>query len=85
MTTLERITRVLERARIDGGWDDENVALKVLEAAREPDAVMKTAGYYASRFAENTTTEDAGDCFRAMIDKARDTTCSPTSSSPDHG
>jgi hypothetical protein len=30
MTMLERITRVLERARIDGGWLDDEVARAVL-------------------------------------------------------
>lgn len=32
MTALERITHILERARIDGGWDDEAVAARVLAA-----------------------------------------------------
>lgn len=30
MTLLQRITAVLERARVAGGWDDEAVARKVL-------------------------------------------------------
>jgi hypothetical protein len=30
MTVLERITTVLERARIAGGWIDEDVAVAVL-------------------------------------------------------
>lgn len=32
MTALERITAVLERARIAGGWIDEEVAKQVLNA-----------------------------------------------------
>jgi hypothetical protein len=32
MTTLERITAILERARVAGGWDDEAVAKAVLDA-----------------------------------------------------
>lgn len=32
MTAVERVTALLERARIDGGWDDEAVARRVLEA-----------------------------------------------------
>lgn len=30
MNALERITEILERARVAGGWDDENVAWSVL-------------------------------------------------------
>lgn len=43
-TLLERITAVLERARIDGGWDDETVARAVLQEMREPTGAMKDAG-----------------------------------------
>jgi hypothetical protein len=32
MTALERVTRVLERARVAGGWIDEDVAAAVLVA-----------------------------------------------------
>jgi hypothetical protein len=30
VNALERVTRVLERARFDGGWIDEDVARRVL-------------------------------------------------------
>jgi hypothetical protein len=30
VTTLERITAILERARVAGGWDDQDVARAVL-------------------------------------------------------
>lgn len=32
MNKLEEVTRIIERARIDGGWDDEIVAEKILDA-----------------------------------------------------
>lgn len=32
MTVLERITAILQQARIAGGWDDEDVAKAVLDA-----------------------------------------------------
>lgn len=32
MTALERVTAVLERHRIAGGWIDETVAVEVLKA-----------------------------------------------------
>jgi hypothetical protein len=32
VTALERVSAVLERARIDGGWIDETVAAAVLAA-----------------------------------------------------
>lgn len=32
MNALERVVAVLHRARIDGGWDDEEVAICVLTA-----------------------------------------------------
>lgn len=32
MTALERVAAILQRARIDGGWDDEVVAHAVLTA-----------------------------------------------------
>lgn len=31
MTALNRVTRILERARVNGGWIDETVAAAVLE------------------------------------------------------
>jgi len=31
MNMLEQLARVIERARIDGGWDDEAVASKILD------------------------------------------------------
>lgn len=41
MTLLERITAVLERARVAGGWIDEDVAAAVLAEMRDPtDAVV---------------------------------------------
>lgn len=30
MTAVERVTRILERARVAGGWIDEDVAVAVL-------------------------------------------------------
>ncbi len=30
MTTLDRIAAILHRARVRGGWDDEDVAAEVL-------------------------------------------------------
>lgn len=70
MTLLERITSVLERARIAGGWDDEAVARRVLVEIREPSSVMKTAGFYTPgiHWGPDATIEDAGDCYRTMID-----------------
>jgi len=31
MNMLERITKLIHRARFDGGWDDEAVASKILD------------------------------------------------------
>lgn len=32
MTVLQRITEILHRARVAGGWDDEDVAKQILRA-----------------------------------------------------
>jgi hypothetical protein len=41
---------------------------KAIAAIREPNATTKTAGYYGARFADGATIEDAGECWRQMID-----------------
>lgn len=64
MTLFERVTAVLENARVAGGWTDEGVARRVLVEMREPDEAMIIAGV---RF------ENIGDMagrYRAMIDAA---------------
>lgn len=75
MTLLERIAAVLERARLDGGWDDEAVAFKVLREMHEPtDAMLDTSGY-----------QDAGDVWRSFINAALNEAPAHTSSEIGHG
>jgi hypothetical protein len=64
MTTLERITAILERARVAGGWDDEAVARAVLAGIREPTAAMKDAVHHSDAYSPER-------CWHAMIDAAR--------------
>lgn len=62
MTMLARITAILERARVAGGWIDEDVAASVLAEMREPTEVMLAAADIAS--------DDATENWQRMIDAA---------------
>ena len=44
MSLLQRITAILERARVAGGWIDEDVARDVLRAIREPGEALLGIG-----------------------------------------
>lgn len=72
MTMLERITGVLERARVAGGWIDEDVARAVLTEIREPTEAMQVAGHNVRN---DPTTGQPTACgtdeiYTAMIDAA---------------
>jgi hypothetical protein len=68
MTALERVIAVLERARVAGGWIDEQVAADVLAELCVPDEAMIAAGTAAEFEGQDT---NALAVWRAMIEAAR--------------
>lgn len=55
MTALDRVTRILERARIAGGWLDDEVARKVLDELGLDDEgkPVDSLGYVAPEWMAN--------------------------------
>lgn len=71
VTLLEHIAAVLHRARLDGGWDDEDVAAKVLREMREPTPRMIDRGGAADDHSTQYVQCESADVhWRAMIDGA---------------
>lgn len=75
MTMLQRITTVLERARVAGGWIDEDVARAVLREMREADEAMITRvmekGPLSLGYADAmNSVKEYTYAWRAMIDAA---------------
>lgn len=64
MTMIQHIAEVLRRSRVDGGWDDEVVAGKVLREMREPDQTMM------DRVAHIAGDDELQECWGGMIDAA---------------
>ena len=54
--------------KLDGTFDLTELACAAIAALREPNVNTKTVGYYGARFADGATIEDAGECWRQMID-----------------
>jgi hypothetical protein len=70
VTTLERITAILERARVAGGWIDEDVAAQVLAEMRRPTEAMTYAAWehLAGAYSHERITE----AVRAMLNERLD-------------
>lgn len=86
MTLLDRIAATLRRARIDGGWDDEAVAERVLREMREPtERMIDAAGAHDDHSTPYVQCEDGGVHRRAMIDAALNEAPARTSSEIGHG
>lgn len=89
VTFLQRISNILHRARVDGGWDDEDVARKVLEAIREPtDAMVEKADDLTDHGDWGSTPDVPAShtiAWRTMIDAALAEVSKHTSSEIGHG
>lgn len=83
---IQRLAEVLRRARVDGGWDDEAVAGKVLREMREPtDRMIDAAGAQDDHSTPYVQCEDGGVHWRAMIDAALAEDPEPVHSSSEVG
>lgn len=66
MTMLKRITAVLERARVAGGWDDEAVGRAMLAEMRKPTEVMTYAAW--EHLDGSYSHERIASAVKAMVD-----------------
>lgn len=88
VTFLQRIANVLHRARVDGGWDDEEVARKVLEEMREPTKGMVeylTAAGGQEPFEGESEEQQARRIYSRLIDNILAEVPNHTSSEIGHG
>jgi hypothetical protein len=71
MNTLERIARILERARVAGGWLDEDVAKQVLaELGLDDDGKPEVAEADKAAAKERAETERHEHEFAVFMEKA---------------